>query len=473
MAIYKIFELWRRWRRFGTINPSKMSRINYLLWLRHDWLEGGRDTADGLNVTQLAEKQIRDGNLEYGVHNIADQVRNSFGLANLYWGLGDVDQAQIYLRTTLERYARLMEVCSEHDRTLEFPREIHFVKCAACLLGETFQNSELIGELDSGYEPWFKDTLLNHCLGLTEFDMNPWQASIDEWTKSGFPKYRIEEFAFYVKALTGEFETSEAMFSAHQGLITARSKRNPDAGMQDGYGEYTALVIDYIFAAILKRIGWEGTYRHSWPNTDVMAAAPQTTREPDGFLSTVALKLPDPDVETGIIADIQQARRFIDTHLANQRDESGEFFDPKRSKAERGKVTAALKEIGWVRDTATLDLMRTYDVENILNNKAGVVLGDPFGSDIDLKNSTEFLHTECGLPEGFIGIAGNIEAYYPELDGGWYLYRKKDKKVYLLDRDDWEEPDIAIKAAREGLNMWPSYTSFVAWWVAQHLNNPA
>ncbi|WP_394729022.1 hypothetical protein [Altererythrobacter sp. GH1-8] len=469
MLIEKILNAFRRWRRFGAINPSKMSRINYLLWLRHDWLEGGRFDPGGINISELAEKQIRKGDLQIGVHNIASQVRYAFGLASLYWGQGDVDQAETYLRKTLERYSRLMEVCSEHNRTLEFPREIHFAKCAACLLGEKFKDSPLIGDLDIGYEPWFKDVLMDYCLGPKEFDLNPWQDSVDQWTKSGFPKYRIEEFTFYVRVLTGQFETTDAMFAEHQKLITARSKRNPDADMQNGYGEYAALVIDYIFAAVLKRIGWEGTYRHSWPNTDAMGSAPQTTREPDRFLKTIALTLPDPDAETGIIADLQQARRFIDTHLEDQRDEMGEFLDPKRCSKERGKVAAALKEIGWVRDPATLDLMRTYDVENILNDQSTLVLGDPFGSDIDLKKSTEFLHTECGLPNDFIGIAGNIGSYHPDTDGGWYLYRKKDRKVYLLDREDWEKPEAAIQSAREGLNVWPSYVSFVAWWVAQHI----
>ncbi|NVE94855.1 hypothetical protein [Altererythrobacter lutimaris] len=469
MDTYNPFRLWRRWRRFGAIDPAKMSRINYLFWLSHHWLEGERFKPGGLNISQLVEKQIRDGELQLGTHNMASQVAHAFRLALLYWGQGDVEQAEKCLRTSLNWYSRLMEVCAEHNRTLEFPREIHFAKCAACLLDEEFIGSPLIGDLDMGYEPWFKDTLMDYCLGQEEFDWNHWQVSVDQWTKSRFPKYRIEEFAFYARVLTGEFETSEAMFAEHQKLITAKSKRNPDADLQDGYGEYAALVTDYIFAAILKRIGWEGKYRHSWPNTDVMGAPPQTTREPDRFLKAIALKLPDPDAETGIIADIQQARRFIDTHLEDQRDEEGEFFDPKRSKKERSKVAAALKEVGWVRDPATLDLMRTYDVENILNDQSPLVLGDPFGSDIDLKDSTEFLQQECGLSDEFIGIAGNIEAYHPDTDGGWYLYRKKDRKVYLLDREDWEEPHAAIKAAREGLNMWPSYTSFVAWWVAQHL----
>jgi hypothetical protein len=445
-----------------------MSRINYLLWLHHDWLEGGRFSPGRLTFQQLSERQLKQGELDIGTHNIASQVRYSFTLANLYWGQGDVDRARTYLRKTLERHKRLMDACAEHDHPLGFPREIHFAKCAAWLLGEAFMGSPLIRELEPGYEPWFKDTLMDYCLEPAEFDMNAWQASVDRWTKSGFPKYRIEEFTFYVKALTGQFDSAEAMFAEHQKRVTARSKRNPDVDMLDGYDQYSTIVIDYIFAAILKRIGWEGTYRHSWPNTDVFGAAPQTTREPDRFLRTIALKLPDPDADTGIIAETASARRFIDKHLQDQRDHEGRFFDPKRSKAERGKVAAALKDIGWVGDAATLDLMQTYDMENVLNDQAGVVLGDPFGSDIDLKHSTEFLRSECGLPDDFIGIAGNIESYHADLDGGWYLYRKKDRKIYLLDRSEWEHAEPAIKTARAGLNVWPSYTSFVAWWVAQH-----
>lgn len=468
-----LFERWRRWRRYGASDPSKMSRINYLFWLHHDWLEGGRFSPGNLNFEQLAERQLQQGELPIATHNIASQLRYSFTLANLYWAQGDVKRTQTYLFKTLERYTRLIDACAKHKHPLEFPREIHFAKCAAFLLDQEFKSSPLIGKLELGYEPWFKDVLMDFCIETAEFDMNSWDASVDQWMKRGFPKYRIEEFTFYAKALTGQFRTVEALLSEHQKRVSAKIKRNPDTDMLDGYDQYSALVIDYIFAAILKRIGWEGTYRHSWPNTDALDAAPTTTREPNRFLKTIALEPPHPDADTGIIADTAQARRFIDQQLEDQRDHEGRTFDPKRSKIERGKVAAALKDIGWVRDAATLDLMQTYDMENILNDHAGVVLGDPFGADIDLKHSTDFLRAECGLPDDFISIAGNIESFHPDVDGGWYLYRKKDRKVYLLDRSEWEKPEAAIAAARPGFNVWPSYTSFVAWWIAQHRSGPA
>jgi hypothetical protein len=130
-----------------------MSRINYLLWLHHDWLEGGRFSPGNLTFQQLSESQLKQGEISLGTHNIAKQVKYAFELANLYWGQGKVDQTETYLRKTLERYQRLMHACAEHNHPLEFPREVHFAKCAACLLGQEFTGSALIGELDPGYEP--------------------------------------------------------------------------------------------------------------------------------------------------------------------------------------------------------------------------------------------------------------------------------------------------------------------------------
>ena len=55
--------------------------------------------------------------------------------------------------------------------------------------------------------------------------------------------------------------------------------------------------------------------------------------------------------------------------------------------------------------------------------------------------------------------------------GSWYVYWKKDKQVYAVDRDVWHDAEQATKDARLGLTAWPSYTSFVAWWVSEHLKS--
>ena len=50
--------------------------------------------------------------------------------------------------------------------------------------------------------------------------------------------------------------------------------------------------------------------------------------------------------------------------------------DPLRPARARGKVASSLKEIGWKADPLTLDLMRTYRMDQILNDSTHLFLSD-------------------------------------------------------------------------------------------------
>ena len=358
----------------GAAGRSKLSRIDDLLRLDHDHLEKPKKAWGGLNFMQLTEQHIAGGQLGLAVQGLTSQVGICFRLANRYWGQGNIDRARHYLERTLERHDRLVAVCDHPDLpfpTLQSYHEMVAAKCAALLLGRDIRSSARIAELEPGYDPWFKDALLRYCLGTGAFDANTWQAGVELWQKRGFPKYRIEEFAFYVKALTGQFATTDAMFAEHGRLLLGRSKRSPDAELLDGYQD-SELVIDYLFAAVLTRIGWQGTYRHSWPNTAAFGSGASTTRQPDRFLEILALKAPDPAADTGIIADKQLARRYIDLHLRDQVDHfEGNRTDARRPDRERSKIAGLLKGLGWTRDPATLDLMQTYRMDYVLNEGRG------------------------------------------------------------------------------------------------------
>ena len=53
-----------------------------------------------------------------------------------------------------------------------------------------------------------------------------------------------------------------------------------------------------------------------------------------------------------------------------------------------------------------------------------------------------------------------------EPQGLWYVLWVKDRRVYAVDREDWHNPVRATADARPGMTVWPSYVSFVAWWVS-------
>lgn len=469
-----LFDIFRRKKEAHRAGRVQMPRIDYLLDLRHTQLEAPHDAYGGGNFLQLVEKQLREGDPRWAIWNISSQVRDCFEIANLYWGQGDVARAEPYLRQTLERHKRLVDACAEFDLPRPSYDGIECAKCAALLLGVEVPDLMRKESFENCYLPWFRDALLSYCLGAQDFDPVAWQAAADAWTRKRFPKYRIDEFSFYVKALTGGFESTGAMFAAHEKLVAGRAKRNPDARLLDGYQD-NDLIIDYIFAAVLKRIGWQGTYRHSWPGTDVVGSVPHTTRQPNRYLRVIAASAPPVDHPTGIIDDVEEARRYIDRHVAEQTDYDGEPLAADRSARERSKVAGALKALGWTDDEASLDLMQRYRMDLILNDRTAICLCDPVNrTSVKLADWTRLFVDEFGLHPDFIAIAGSEEpSDYLDPQGGWYVWWRRDGRIYSIERDLWGDPDAATAGARPGLNLWPSYTSFVAWWVSEHARSKA
>jgi hypothetical protein len=451
---------------------SKMSRIEYLLHVNHDQLEAPQEAFGGKNFLQLVEDQLKDGNVDLAIWNISDQVKNCFELANLYWGQGDLVRAESYLHKTLERHKRRAAACAEHNLLEQSYYGIEYAKCAACLLGIEVTDFAPTETSMQGYEPWFKDTLLSYCLDSRDFDADVWQASAIAWTKKRHPKYRLEEFSVYIKALKGGYASSDEMLRAHEKMFAGRAKRNPDCDLLDGYHD-NELIIDYIFAAVLKRIGWEGTYRHSWPHTGRAGSIGQTSRQPDRYLGVIAAPEPEPDAETGIVENPQAARRFVDIHLQNQRDYEGRPSDATRPGKQRGKVARALSDLDWTQDPATLSLMQTYRMDLVHNDRTHISLCDPVdASSNKLGTWTKAMSDDFGLHPDFIAIAGSEERHdYLDPQGAWYVYWKKDRKIYAVDRDEWDRPEVATKNARQGIDLWPSYASFIAWWVSEHLKS--
>lgn len=465
-----LFDLFRRKQPPA---PSQ-SRIDYLFTVKHDQLEAPKDAFGGVNFLAFVEQQLVDGPLHLALWNLGSQVKDCFQLANLYWGQGDLDRAESYMRQSLERHRRLLRAMAEHGQPASAYDGIENAKAAACLLESTDEVFPTEGGKEHCYEPWFINTLLDRCLDDAPFDMGAWSAACDAWTRKRHPRYRLEEFGFYVKALTGGFASTTEMFTAHEAMFTGRAKRSPDADFLAGYRD-NDLIIDFIFASVLKRIGWEGTYRHSWPATDVVGSQARTTREPDGYLNVSAAPVPQQDVQSGVIVDATEARRFIDSALAGMPQFEDYPTDDRRPAKARSKVSGELAALGWSNDPASLDLMRAYRMDCIPNGSTHISLCDPLpGSAITLKGWTELLVGEFDLHPDFIAIAGSEDrSDYADPQGRWYVYWKQDKRIYAVERDDWDRPEIATQDARIGLTCWPSYCSFVAWWIAEHLRATA
>lgn len=472
MGLFDIFQRRKRPPADIWARRDRMSRVDYLLDIRLDHLEAPQEAWDGLTFPELVERQLAAGEINLALSNLSSQIADNFEIAVLLWGRGDLAHAENYLRKALERHERRRAAASEHGWV--HPSNHHsaeaYAKAAAVLLAAPLDGAAPLSAFEQGYSPWFDNALLDACLTGGAFDLGLWQAAEDIWLKRRFPKAKLREYEVYVKALTGGFASDAEMLAAHEKMFVGRAGKNVQGGLIEGYTD-NELMIDYIFAAILKRIGWKGTYRHSWLGTCPAGTPAETTRQADRHLATLAAPAPAPDAATGIIADPQTARRFIDSHLEDQRDcWERRFHDPVRPSKDASKVAKVLKELGWVRDPAALDLMRAYRMDAILNDSTHIFLSDPVGkSHLGLKGWSQLLHDEFGLHPDFIAVAESEEkADYRDPQGAWYVLWKKDRRVYAVQREDWDRPEAATSNARPGKEVWPSYVSFVAWWVAEH-----
>lgn len=443
------------------------SRIAYLTDLYHEWAEGKVEAWGGIDLRGLIEQQIAEGDARMATTNLSGHVRYCFDLAGLYWGQGDIATAQQYLGKALDSHERMIAYCDERGPVwpMEYSDEAD-VRIAALLLDRPVALVPRHPREERNLYPSFKPILLDAITGDAPLDMARWQDWEDSTVRNRWPKFQVAEAQFYRRALTGEFADGAVLLTAHEALWKSKAGKTFEPGWFDGYDD-NDLIIDALFAAVLKRVGWEGRYRHSWPHTLPYDSVPETTREPDRFLQVADVPLPSPSAETGIIADPQAARRFLDHHLARQTDDEGEPFSAVRPAKEAGKVAEAMKELGWVRDPAALDLMRACRMDRVLTRRTHLWLCDPVGRHASLKGWTQAMTQDFGLSPEFLAIAQSEErSDYSDPQGLWYVLWIKDRKVYAVDREDWHDPKLATKGAKAGLDMWPSYVSFVAWLVS-------
>lgn len=448
--------------------PAKSkSRIAYLLEIHHDWVEGKPEAWDGLDKAGLIERQIAEGDARMATMNLGGHVRNYFALAGLYWGQGDIAKARHYLGKAVDQHERMVDYCAVRGPVwpAEYSDESD-VRIAAYLLGRPLTRVPRRPREERDLYPSFKAILLDAITSDAPLDMARWQDWEDSTVRNRWPKFQVGEAQFYRRALTGDFASGAALLAAHEALWKSKAGKTFEPGWFNGYDD-NDLIIDALFAAVLKRIGWEGRYRHSWPDTLPYDFTPETTREPDRFIAVDAAPLPAPSADTGIIADPPAARRFIDHHLAQQTDDEGNPFSAARPAKEAGKVAAAMKELGWVRDPAALDLMRAYRMDRVLTRRSHLSLCDPVARPVSLKGWTAAMTQDFGLHPDFIAIAESEErSDYMNPQGLWYVLWIKDRKVYAVDSEDWHDPRLATVDARPGLTVWPNYVSFVAWWVS-------
>lgn len=181
MGLFDYFSREKRKERARKARRDAMSRVEFLLDTRHEHLKAPHDAWNGLTFYELVEQQLSEGNLDLAMSNFAGQVQYCFEIAILYWGQGDLERAEAYLRKTLERHERRCMAAAEHG--WPHPPNHHsaeaYTKVAAVLLGTPLQGAAPLSAFESGYQPWFDNMLLDASLGGDDFALATWQAAED------------------------------------------------------------------------------------------------------------------------------------------------------------------------------------------------------------------------------------------------------------------------------------------------------
>jgi len=67
---------------------------------------------------------------------------------------------------------------------------------------------------------------------------------------------------------------------------------------------------------------------------------------------------------------------YIDLHLKDQKASDGICLSATKSPNPQDEVSQSLKQLGWMKDSAILDIMTAYRLDNILNENSHLTLCD-------------------------------------------------------------------------------------------------
>lgn len=120
-----------------------------------------------------------------------------------------------------------------------------------------------------GYAPWFRKLIADSCVLGSPIDHTRYHAARAKPPGHKLPKTYSEVWSFYIDVLDGAWigHPTERSLAEHA-RVFALLKRIKDSDLVHSEGHYNDLVPDLLFAAVLKRIGFHGAYRHAWPRRE-------------------------------------------------------------------------------------------------------------------------------------------------------------------------------------------------------------
>lgn len=424
------------------------------------------DRIAGLEV--LIPKQLADGECDLALRNLGGGfglIRNRFSLVRQYWAVGQTEKARAQMQAVLRDWAWLEREGGARD---ENPTR-NLVALVACLLGEEGPTAKAAFEADeAGWMPSLDNFLTHAVLHADVVDAARWAELERAWFNKRGPKYMWAEYQFYIDALTRRWASGDALLAEHAKRWAARAKRNPDTSFEDGYGEDNIYIADALFGALLKRIGWEGDYRHAWPPCDAGAAA-MTHREPDSFLtysadiSTVAV--PAAVGVSSLDDDLAAIEGRLDVIYADMEgfgfDDTWSRDDLYRSPKDAEKAAKVLTKLS-LKEPSLLALSQRYVLSELPGTRSHFTLCDPLGGWGDsMRAITDHYAVNHGLHADFVMLARSEEA--PDIvapEGQFPVLDRKSGEVLMADADEWSD---AARVRKSAVMRWPNYASYVRW----------
>lgn len=244
-----------------------------------------KDTFDHLVNVRLGG--VRDSEV-YFSQQVSDQnpvlffntqmwMREAFELALLYWGQRNWTQARHW-------FAECLRVHALRTEQFQLLRDLSDTRAAFTQDGQSPRFARIAGYLTdtpvsapmdedaqderSGTGGWFDRVFLDACTAGKSIDQAASEASKQLAVANRVVgSVALAEWDFYRDLLEGRWapRTSEEMLATHGKLFRQRAKRRGLGNVLHGDGKYNELVPDFMFAMILKKIGWSGDYRHAWP----------------------------------------------------------------------------------------------------------------------------------------------------------------------------------------------------------------
>lgn len=239
------------------------------------------------------------------LYNLSSAVKNLFKLGLLHWRSGDMKAAFDHFSDCANAYNNRVsdaamfasqegfwEIFWEGSCQIE-----SFPAAAAYLTGVEFSFAECPEEIsrfgERGFQPWHDNNLILACMGHVSISEADLEHSVRLAKKNkDYPAPLLKLTEFHFDVLTGKWANRPAseMLDAHAEIYAGLKKLRGDPDLIHGENNHNDRVVDWLFACVLKRIGWSGRYVHAWPEDGQPAATSderESTIEPHSFVTLV------------------------------------------------------------------------------------------------------------------------------------------------------------------------------------------